>query len=292
MPNFDEFRRYMRELHPDIPIRLVAHCSELSSASASISYVLPTKDTQDLFKMCVKSNFKAEYAWFTYDKVVFGEKSIPIQDSMIDKIVDYYRSSYIQHDDQEKVIKSPTSSLAAALTKGQSRSCRKCAIILPRSYWRRSCQTCVTKKRQKWFDLAVSKCPSYYLDYISAISMYQKDRGDIQTIHRVGKIPDSILIVRIVNALIKNPVCHVEGCSSDSKNIRHCSCCYLVSYCSRECQTLDWPAHKRWAASLPNVDPAHIPSYDPYAPMIYTDCLRYYIHEGKIKMIPRSKTRS
>lgn len=37
--------------------------------------------------------------------------------------------------------------------------------------------------------------------------------------------------------------CYLITCNSKA-NLKSCAGCYTVSYCSKECQTFDWPRHK------------------------------------------------
>ena len=39
-------------------------------------------------------------------------------------------------------------------------------------------------------------------------------------------------------------MCALAGCGGTS-NLKHCSRCKKIAYCSKECQKLDWKAHKR-----------------------------------------------
>jgi hypothetical protein len=40
-------------------------------------------------------------------------------------------------------------------------------------------------------------------------------------------------------------MCHVNTCFASRKDLKLCSRCKIVSYCSRECQMKDWPDHKK-----------------------------------------------
>ncbi|AGE54815.1 histone-lysine N-methyltransferase / SET domain containing protein [Paramecium bursaria Chlorella virus NYs1] len=41
----------------------------------------------------------------------------------------------------------------------------------------------------------------------------------------------------------KNLVCYADGCENTT-NLKRCSCCRMIRYCSEECQKRDWKEHK------------------------------------------------
>ncbi|KAI0528328.1 hypothetical protein F5B22DRAFT_641299 [Xylaria bambusicola] len=43
---------------------------------------------------------------------------------------------------------------------------------------------------------------------------------------------------------ITRPVCANAGCKSDGQNLKACTGCFLIEYCSKACQTRDWPQHQ------------------------------------------------
>ncbi|KAG9020393.1 hypothetical protein FS837_008266, partial [Tulasnella sp. UAMH 9824] len=59
-------------------------------------------------------------------------------------------------------------------------------------------------------------------------------------------LPVGTILAPETGKLAKNNVCEV--CASEAK--QRCSQCLLVYYCSRECQTKDWKAHKRSCKTL------------------------------------------
>jgi MYND finger len=47
--------------------------------------------------------------------------------------------------------------------------------------------------------------------------------------------------------------CHNRGCWNFSANLKACSKCKVVCYCSRKCQVADWPDHKKQCKEMANL---------------------------------------
>ncbi len=103
------------------------------------------------------------------------------------------------------------------------------------------------------FRMAMAKIPNYEVDDFRRLT--QADETLSNT---------TIRYFRAVNRY-ENPICCNPTCSFPeggkrrelSRNVQHkktlwCSCCCIVSYCSKTCQVAHHPLHRVWAANLPD----------------------------------------
>jgi hypothetical protein len=83
--------------------------------------------------------------------------------------------------------------------------------------------------------------PKEYFDMADGDKVVQIDKSSP---HNVGI--DNLTIE-------KNMVCYAEGCSN-TENLRRCSVCRNVRYCSAECQMAHWKCHKPCCAPKKNTN--------------------------------------
>ena len=116
------------------------------------------------------------------------------------------------------------------------------------------------------FKMAMAKIPTYEVsDTRRLIGPDAKHMAD-----------DEIRYIRAVNRY-ENPICCNPTCGVPERGKRRqfsslhtktlwCSCCFIVAYCSRECQVAHRPVHRVWSKALP--DAPRPASVDPMGPIV------------------------
>lgn len=86
-----------------------------------------------------------------------------------------------------------------------------------------------------------------------------------------------------------DPICNKCWKKGNGVRLSRCSCCGLVTYCSKECQKAEWKAHREYVRHLPET-PVPWPR-DPFTPVIYE--LPHAITKKKLSFdVPGENTRT
>lgn len=148
------------------------------------------------------------------------------------------------------------------------------------------------------FKLAMSKLPNYEVEDTRRLIKESEAHDKLQERPKKGKergkeitsimaassldiddVSDEELRVQRVLCRFQNPYCVNPHCRNPELGKRKsmspafaktkvlwCSCCAVVSYCSKDCQRAYHPIHKVWAAALPNAP--RLPHNDPMRPSL------------------------
>ena len=109
---------------------------------------------------------------------------------------------------------------------------------------------------QDKFRIATAKMPNYSINQYREMEKY----AGFDPLND-KELRNQLAVLRFQNPLCNNPKCTIP---KGSVPLKRCSCCYLVTYCTPQCQSADWNQHRFWASQLPHVDAEYVLKNDPY----------------------------
>ncbi|XP_057795841.1 histone-lysine N-methyltransferase ASHR1 isoform X2 [Salvia miltiorrhiza] len=87
--------------------------------------------------------------------------------------------------------------------------------------------------------------------------------------------------VSVPNKNKESPLCKCEWCFS-STNLKKCSACHVVWYCSSKCQRSDWKLHSEECRVLSKVDKQRVSSLTPSLRLMVKLCIRRKLEIEKV----------